>query len=103
MAAPDGFARGHFAARVIAVALFVAPLLLWWSAKDPGTLQAQRQVTGTVVSQNDKIARVTLRDGREVQVFVGRRKLSAGDEIALRGEFYSDGSERYWPIRAAGP
>lgn len=103
MASPDGFSRGHFAARVIAVTLFVAPLLLWWSAKDPGTLQSQRTVTGTVVAQNDKIARVTLRDGREVQVFVGRRKFAAGDEIPLRAEFYSDGSERYWPIRAEGP
>jgi hypothetical protein len=103
MNARDGFARGHFAARVIAVGLFVAPLLLWWSAKDPGTLQAQRQVTGTVVAQNDKIARVALADGREVQVFVGRRKFAAGDEIPLRAEFYSDGSERYWPVRAEGP
>ena len=60
-------------------------------------------MTGTVVAQNDKIARVTLRDGREVQVFVGRRKFAAGDEIPLRAEFYSDGSERYWPIRAEGP
>jgi hypothetical protein len=103
MSAPDGFARGHFAARVIAVGLFVAPVLLWWSAKDPGTLQAQRQVTGTVVAQNDKIARIALKDGREVQVFVGRQKFAPGDPIPLRAEFYSDGSERYWPVRPKGP
>jgi hypothetical protein len=103
MAAPDGFSRGHFAARVIAVTLFVAPLLLWWSAKDPGTLQQQRMVTGRVIEQNDKIARVALADGREVQVFVGKRKFAAGDEMPLRAEFYSDGSERYWPVRADDP
>lgn len=103
MAASDGFARGHFAARVIAVTLFVAPLLLWWSAKDPGTLQQQRLVTGRVIEQNDKIARVALADGREVQVFVGRRQYASGDEMPLRAEFYSDGSERYWPVRPDAP
>jgi hypothetical protein len=30
-------------------------------------------------------------------------KLGAGDAIPLRAEFYSDGSERYWPVRAEGP
>jgi hypothetical protein len=98
MAATDGFARGHFAARVIAVLLFVAPLLLWWSARDPGGVESVSEVTGIVVEQNDKIALVDVGDGRRARIFVGRRQLAPGTEIRLRAERYADGSERFWVV-----
>jgi hypothetical protein len=88
MAASDGFARGHFAGRVIAVLLFVAPLLLWWGLRDPGAPQ-----------QTDKIVLAELDDGRRVRVFVGRRKFEPGDALNLFGERYEDGSERFWFAR----
>lgn len=103
MAGTDGFARGHFAARVIATLLFVAPLLWWWSTRDPGALQSVHGTTGTVVEQNDRIALLELPDGRQVRVFVGRRQLAPGTVLALRAETYSDGSERFWPTGEARP
>ena len=96
MASSDGFARGHFAGRVIAVLLFVAPLLLWWGLRDPGQLQQRRTVEAEVVEQNDKIVLAELDDGRRVRVFVGRRKYEPGDPLTLTGERYEDGSERFW-------
>jgi hypothetical protein len=97
MAGTDGFARGHFAARVIATLLFVAPLLLWWSAKDPGTVEKVTVTTGVVVEQNDRIALLELEDGRQVRVFVGRRRLAPGTEVELRAETFADGSQKFWP------
>lgn len=99
MAASDGFARGHFAGRVIAVLLFVAPLLLWWGLRDPGQPQHTSTVTAEVVEQNDKIVLAELGDGRRVRVFVGRRQFKAGDAVTLFGERYEDGSERFWLAR----
>ena len=99
MAASDGFARGHFAGRVIAVLLFVAPLLLWWGLRDPGAPQQTRTVAAVVVEQNDKIVLAELDDGRRVRVFVGRRKFEPGDALNLFGEQYEDGSERFWFAR----
>jgi hypothetical protein len=96
VATTDAFARGHFAARVIAALLLVAPLLLWWSTRYPGGLQSVSRVTGTVLEQNDKIALVDVGDGRRARIFVGRRQLAPGTEIRLRAERYADGSERYW-------
>lgn len=96
----DGFARGHFAARLIAVLLFVAPLLLWWSARDPGSLESTTEVTGMVIEQTDRIALVDVGDGRRARIFVGSRQLQPGSEIRLRAERYADGSERFWPAGA---
>ena len=101
MAASDGFARGHFAGRVIAVLLFVAPLLLWWGLRDPGQPQQTRTVEAEVVEQNDKIVLAELEDGRRVRIFVGRRKYEPGDPLTLFGERYEDGSERFWFAKEA--
>jgi hypothetical protein len=91
----DGFRRGHMSARFIAMALVIAPIVVWFVWRDPGQHITSAATTGKVVEYQKHIALLNLENGEQVRLYSGPKPVKAGDVLPLIADTYSNGTVQY--------
>jgi len=91
----DGFKRGHMAARIIAIALVVLPIVAWFVWRNPGSLAGTTHTSGTVVEYSKHIALLNLPSGEQVRLYSGPNPVKPGDVVPLVADTYSNGTVQY--------
>jgi hypothetical protein len=91
----DGFKRGRMTARIIAIALVLIPIVVWFMWRDPGRLQNTTHTSGTVVEYSKHIALLNLPSGEQVRLYSGPNAVKQGDVLPLVADTYSNGTVQY--------
>lgn len=91
----EGFKRGHMTARIIAIAIVLVPIVVWFMWRDPGHLVGSSPATGTVVEYQKHIALLNLANGEQVRLYSGPQDVKAGQILPLIADTYSNGTVQY--------
>jgi hypothetical protein len=91
----EGFRRGHMTARIIAIAIVLVPIVVWFMWRDPGRLVGSAPTTGRVVEYQKHIALLNLANGEQVRLYSGPQDVKAGQVLPLIADTYSNGTVQY--------
>lgn len=94
-----GFVRGHSVARVLAIAVPLVVLAIWWGSRnDHGAVSSITEVPAVVVRIEGRTCLVRLQTGEQVRI-IRWPELREGLAIRLARTQYKDGAIRYRMIR----
>jgi len=91
----EGFKRGHMTARIIAIAIVLVPIVVWFMWRDPGHLVGSAPAKGTVVEYQKHIALLNLANGEQVRLYSGPQDVKPGQVLPLIADTYSNGTVQY--------
>jgi hypothetical protein len=91
----ESFKRGHMTARIIAIAIVLIPIVVWFMWRDPGHLESTARTSGTVVEYSKHIALLSLPSGEQVRLYSGPNAVKQGDVLPLVADTYSNGTVQY--------
>jgi hypothetical protein len=98
--APDsGFQRGHRVARVLAVAVPVAMLLIWWGVSGHGKVKSVSETTAVVTRVDARTCLVRIPTGEQVRI-IKVPNLREGGTVRMTRTEYADGTLRFELITA---
>jgi hypothetical protein len=92
---PDGFADGHWLARIVGWLIPIAILLIIWvGLAGRGKLVGTREVEGTFLERHGRVCLVETTEGDRVRLPC-TRAFEQGEKLRLKRLDYASGKRRY--------
>ena len=100
--AGDGFSRGHQVSRVLAIAVPVVIIVVWWSSKTGhGDVVSQSVVRAEIVRVDGRTALVRVASGEEVRI-VTPPDARKGMTLSMQRTVYEDGEQVFRRMASSG-